>query len=365
MKTFKQFINEQKEYLIMGDTKKAYDMERVIVSAAGGEKFVSDLIPNSEKVGKKIINNLKLTGKSYFPKNSYPATDKWAKYFLPDKPKGSTLTPKTDFIIGNKKISLKTGDAVLMSGERKEATATFYNAMDNTKTLDDAVKRLKKHIDNMLPSTDMTKYNIKGNKTQLSKAGKFAEIEILKKADEAHKAFKKDMRDVFINSEGFGREFTFEAMTGKIKFGDNDGTANHFLVTDYDGNATLHKVTKSSDEYVSKIMKYVKPDATFKTTQKKSAKLVSPSNKKGGTGYYTFWSALKVGVKMIQEEEIKNADLLNESIFDIIKRTFKKAINWIKSFFKKIYSFVSKSYKSLMEFMVIEPVVKYNNMVKW
>ena len=68
---------------------------------------------------------------------------------------------------------------------------------------------------------------------------------------------------------------------------------------------------------------------------------------------------------MIQEEEIKNADLLNESIFDIIKRTFKKAINWIKSFFKKIYSFVSKSYKSLMEFMVIEPVVKYNNMVKW
>ena len=45
MKTFKQFINEQKEYLIMGgDTKKAYDMERVIVSAVGGENFVSDSV---------------------------------------------------------------------------------------------------------------------------------------------------------------------------------------------------------------------------------------------------------------------------------------------------------------------------------
>ena len=55
---------------------------------------------------------------------------------------------------------------------------------------------------------------------KLSKAGKFAEIEILKKADDAHKAFKKDMRDVFTNSKEFGREFTFEAMTGKIKFGD-------------------------------------------------------------------------------------------------------------------------------------------------
>ena len=30
MKTFKQFINEQKEYLIMGgDTKKAYDLSLI------------------------------------------------------------------------------------------------------------------------------------------------------------------------------------------------------------------------------------------------------------------------------------------------------------------------------------------------
>ena len=58
------------------------------------------------------------------------------------------------------------------------------------------------------------------------------------------------MRAVFANSPDFSREFTFEAMTGKVKFGGNDGTADHFLVTDYEGlKPTIHKVTSSSDAY--------------------------------------------------------------------------------------------------------------------
>ena len=52
----------------MGDTTAAYDMEKVIVSAAGGEPFVSKLIPNSEDVGNKIITDLKLSGKVRFLK---------------------------------------------------------------------------------------------------------------------------------------------------------------------------------------------------------------------------------------------------------------------------------------------------------
>ena len=30
------------------------------------------------------------------------------------------------------------------------------------------------------------------------------------------------------------KEFVFEAMTGKVKFDDNEGTATHFLVVDFD-----------------------------------------------------------------------------------------------------------------------------------
>ena len=52
-------------------------------------------------------------------------------------------------------------------------------------------------------------------------------------------------------------EFVFEAMTGKVKFKDNDGTATHFLVVDFDGSADYHKVSKSTDPYVKKILPYI------------------------------------------------------------------------------------------------------------
>ena len=68
MQTFRQFSDLQES-----DTQKAYDMEHVIVSAAGGEPFVSQRISNSEEIGKKIISDLKLAGKGSFPKYSYPA----------------------------------------------------------------------------------------------------------------------------------------------------------------------------------------------------------------------------------------------------------------------------------------------------
>ena len=113
------------QQLVEGDTKAAFDMEKVIVSAAGGPKFVSELIPDSEEVGKKIASKLGISNDGgRMPANSYPASKEWAEYFKPGKPSGSTLTPKTDIIIGKKRVSVKTGNAVLMSGEKKEATAT-------------------------------------------------------------------------------------------------------------------------------------------------------------------------------------------------------------------------------------------------
>ena len=42
---------------------------------------------------------------------------------------------------------------------------------------------------------------------------------------------------------------------------------------------------------------------------------------------------------------------------NLIKRTFKKALSWIRDFFGKIYKFISKSFKRVFDFMDIEPVV--------
>jgi hypothetical protein len=358
-------LEKIQSFLTEADTTAAYDMEKVIVSAAGGESFTSNLITNSDEVGKKIINDLKLSGKGSFPKNSYPASKRWNQYF-PDGAKGSTLTPKTDLMVGNKRISLKTGDAQLMSGGVNEASATFYVAAEESGTsLDKAVSDLGKHINNLLPNTDMRKLGVKGNKTQLTQMGKFAEVEILKNADDAHHAFKNDMRKVFKNNAKFAEAFTFEAMTGKIKFDNSTGTADNFLITDYEGNATIHTVTSMSDAYVKKIAKQVKPDVKFKATQSTSSQLKSPTNPKGKTGYYTFWSAVGLGVKMIAEEEIKNGEMLNEGFMDIFKRIIDKALNFIKKFWNKVKKIVSKSWEALIRFMGLEPEVSFNNHVKF
>jgi hypothetical protein len=360
MKTFKEYTQFNE-----GDTTAAYDMEKVIVSAAGGPKFKSKLIKNSDKVGKKIITSLRLSGKGSFPKNSYPATKEWNTYFGPKGAKGSTLTPKTDLLVGKKRISLKTGDAQLMSGGPPEARATFYSAAKKSNTLKlKLIKDLGKHMDNLLPTTDLSKIGVKGSKTDLEKAGKFAEVEILKKADDAHQAFKKDLRDAFGKSPAFAQAFTFEAMTGETKFGNNTGTAEFFLVTDYEGNAKLHNAFKDKS-YVKKIASQVKPDVKFKSTQNTSSQLKSPTNPKGKTGFYTFWSAVGVGVKMVVKEELEKGPMLNEGVFDFVKRIYDKAKNWLSNFWDKVKKMVGDTWESLLSFMALEPVIRFNNTIKW
>ena len=357
MKTFKQYI------LLESDTTRAFEMEHVIVSSAGGPAFTSKTI--SKDVGDTIVKSLKLKGKGIFPKNTYSASSKWNEYF-PDGAKGATLTPKTDFKIGKKRISLKTGgSAQLMSGGKNEAAATFGVAAEASNTsLDQAVSDMQAHIENLLPTTNMTKLNIKGNKTDLTKAGLFKDIDILKKADEAHQAFKKDLRSLFTNNSAFAEAFVFEAMTGKIKFDNSDGTADNFLVTDYKGNAAIYKVVSAKDSYVKKIAKQVKPDVKFKSSQNKAAAHKTLENPQGKTGYYNFWSAVGIGIDMVVKEAIDNSedDLITEGwLNDVVS----KITSWFGAFWAKIKKHIGKSWNSLMEFADITPKIKFNNEVDW
>jgi hypothetical protein len=355
MKSFKT------HYLTEGNTSKAFDMEHVIVSSAGGPKFKSKSI--SPEVGDKIVSSLKLTGKGSFPANSYPASKRWNEHF-PKGAKGSTLTPKTDFIIGKKRISLKTGNAQLMSGGPSEAEATFSVAAETSGTeLDKAVMEMQKHIENLLPSTDMTKLGIKGNKTELQKKDIFKDIDILKKADDAHHAFKNDLRKLFTSNQSFAAAFVFEAMTGQVKFGNNTGTADNFLVTDYNGNATIHTVTSMGDPYVKKISKHVKPDVKFKSSQKTSAAHKSIENPKGKTGFYTFWSAVGIGINMVVESALEDTDdMLTEGW---IKNVVNKIKSWFKGFWASIKKQIGNSWVNLMEFAGINPQISFNNTPKW
>ena len=353
-----------------GDTSAAFEMEKVIVDAANGKEEKSELIPNSVEVGKKIVSSLNLNGPGKFPANTYQASEEWNSYF-PDGAKGSTLTPKTDIVVGDKRISVKTGAAQLMSGGRSEAMATFYTAAKKVPK-DEFIDELGKKLEGLLPTTDLTKLGIKGNKGELQKAGQFAKVEVLKKADEAHKAFKVELRNLFNNNDAFAREFTYEAMTGETKFGGSEGTADYFLVTDYEGNAKGHTVNSSSDEYVAKISKQVKPDVKFKSSQKTKASAKTADNPQGKTGFYSFWSTVGLGIDMAVNEAIENIDskeFLTENKFDIVKwfkSTVKKAFDKIKEVFSNIKSNLVKSWKNTFDYLDIEVETgNMNPVINW
>ena len=122
MKSFNQYTNNEVDLtvelnwdanipkLFEANTSAALEMEKVIVDGANGKGVESSLIDNAPEVGKKIVQKCRLKGKGKFPANSYPSTPNWNKHFEGGKAKGSTLTPKTDIVVGSDKISVKTGN---------------------------------------------------------------------------------------------------------------------------------------------------------------------------------------------------------------------------------------------------------------
>ena len=68
---------------------------------------------------------------------------------------------------------------------------------------------------------------------------------------------------------------------------------------------------------------------------------------------------------MIVEDEIKKGEMLNEGIFDILKKIGKKVTNFFKRFWNKVKRVVSKSFEALIRFMGLEVEVGFNNQIKW
>ena len=263
------------QMLSEGSTEAAKEMEYLLVHVANGrippaKKKFKNLKPYAQKngfkkpedLGKKILQNAGLSGRSGSMVDAQPV----------NKPtwKGSNTTPKTDIIIDKNKISLKKGSSQLMSGGPAESGSTFEVAASKVKgmqkQLDSLAKECQEGIENLMPSTVGTQ---KGGKDDQVKAGTFDKDEYLKNADDFNLELKDKFRALFQNNVAFAKEFTFEAMTGKVKFNDNNGTATHFLVVDFDGSAEYHKVSKSTDSYVAKILPKVKPDVKFKSTSVK------------------------------------------------------------------------------------------------
>ena len=361
--------------LMEGSTEAAKEMEYLLVHVANGrippaKKKFKNLKPYAikngfktpEDLGRKILKNAGLSGRSGSMVDAQEV----------NKPtwKGNNKTPKTDIVIDKNKISLKKGSSQLMSGGPAESGSTFEVAASKVKgmqkQLDSLAKEVEDGIKDLMPSTIGTQ---KGGKDDQVKAGTFDKDEYLKNADNFNLELKDKFRALFQNNVAFAKEFTFEAMTGKVKFNDNDGTATHFLVVDFDGSAEYHKVSKSTDSYVAKILPKVKPDVKFKSTSVK--KVIDGKETK--TGYYRFWSVVGLGYKaavtQVEElmNEVQNGNVvyLSEGFFDKLRSIYSKIKDVIVTVFNKIKDWLVSSVTNFAEFLGLKPVINFNNTVKW
>ena len=304
---------------------------------------------------------MKLTGKGQMPKNAYDVTSDWASYFPGGKAPGATKTPKTDFIIGNKRISLKTGKgAQLMSGGKSESTATFYAACKTGAVpIEGAIKILEGYFNQMMATTLP---DVKGNAAELVKNKK---SELINKTNEIHQNFKKDLRETFAKNSRFAYAFTYEAMTGVQKFGKRSpGAAQYFLVTPWSGDpADIHDAFRDKG-YVKKIASQVVPEARFKSGSQRLRDPRTGATKK--TGFYSIYSAVGLGIKNMTEElEKLDGEVLSEALFDKIRGIWNKFKKFMARVLERAKRWIGSNWQRLIEFLGLEPVVFHNNIPRW
>ena len=341
-------FNEFTEVLSEGRSR-GESMEEVIISAVNGKPVGNAKHDIDKEAGIKVADFLKKNGMRGKGKvlgaDNYPVSSEWAQ-FWPGKVPGSTKTPKTDFMVGKARISLKSGSqAQLMSGGRNESTATFNAALEATKgsIAPKVVKKIEGMLEGLAPASVA-----KGNLKKEVAKGK---DKMVMAADKAHKEMMKELGTLFTTNKEFANAFAFEAMSGDVKFANSAATCSHFLVCDFDGsNCKLKKVTDKS--YVSSIANKMDLSVRFKTTSVKK----KVDGKETKTGQYRYWSVVSLIVGKLTEEfdALENNPNLNEGM---ISNAFDKMKSWLKGILSKITNYMLQSTGHFMKFMQIQPVV--------
>lgn len=345
MKSFKQYILEKE-----GAGSKGEQMEYSIVSAVNGKEEEQPNINLGS--GKKVADSLGLRGSAkVLGGGTIEVTSEWTTFWGSEKVPSATKTPKTDFKVSKRKISLKTGDdAQLMSGGRNESRATFYAALRNSKTKPtELLKSVQGAFDELVRAGYTT-----GKVQQRIKAG---DDEAITKANTMHKIIQNDLRKLLASDAKFGYEFCYEAMTGDVKFGGNDGTCTHFLTCTFDGD-NAHLIPVTDKAYVTKIAKRVGATVRFKSSGQ--TKIIGGVKTK--TGKRRYWSAVSLIVNKLNEE-IENVNgMLTEGV---IKNIISRVKAWWSKQWQSIKEWISKSWMNLLEFLGIEPVVSFKNKIKF
>ena len=357
MKKFKSFITEAKikaeDYeaaIVMG----FYELtDRPITSDPenfGISKKVFDAInntPQAKEAGVKIAESLLREYPSLKSKNAEQygrakasLTPFWSSFGAKD------ITPKTDILIGDMRISLKIGLAQLMSGGKSESTATFEAAVLKSQPSLKTSPQYKRVVNVMEGFVKNTL--APGQLRPIIKAGNNP---VVNAAEAAHKSAMKELSAMFEQSESFKIEFAREAMSGFSKFGEKSNAAAEFmLVASPDGNrVAIHSVY--DDKYCTKIANAMQLSARFKSASRKI------KGKK--TGEYNFWSVIGLIVDSMQESNQESGEELNEV------NILKKVKSWVSKTWNNAHRFFTGGIKKLTNFLGAEPELKHKNKIEF
>ena len=348
------FLEHSELTITEGGRSRGEDMEHVIVNAVNGKPGGVGDIP--AEAGTLVANFLKKNGVRGQAKvlgaDTIDVSPQWKEYFGGKVP-GATRTPKTDFVVGKTKISLKTGNAAqLMSGAKSEALATFYTALDKggDKIHQEVIDKLKTMFEGMAPASVTSK--------DLRTAIKDQSDEMVSRANEAHKLMQTELAKIFNSNQDFRNAFAHEAMSGEVKFGGNVGACSHFLVSDFDGKKNKLKLVDDK-AYVAKVANQMKVSVRFKTGSVKK----KVDGKTVKTGEYRYSSVVGLNVsKMHEEIEVLTQDafLTEGMVTDWIKRQWKR----LKETFMKALAYIKKSLKNALDFLEFEPIVRAKTTVR-
>jgi hypothetical protein len=266
-----------------------------IPSDAAEQKDLNALTPEMIEDAENILKKNNLTGGNgakQLGSSSAPSTSFWKSHGA------INITPKTDVVLGDKKISVKVGPSQLMSGAGNELTATFYAALKNSPNVE------KQLIDNI--ADDIKKVFVKGTTKagNVRQAKQKGDDETLSIAVDKMGVLKKNIKDFFSKNPEFLTNFAYEAATGEEKFGGNVGTADYVLsVASNYKNGKLHKIDKA---YAKELANKMKLDISMKSGSQKLAGIK--------TGKYNYYTVLRAGLEDLfndLSDDIKVDDNIN------------------------------------------------------
>jgi|GEM_PF-2564499 len=293
------------------DTKRASNFELALVLAwydvfmpnDDEEKFIfGELTPKDVETIKadkamyqgalKAIKDNKtyFRGKSaYKLKRDYITTSFWKSFGATDN------TPKTDVMLGSARVSVKAGNAQLLSAGKNESEATLAGAIKTAPSVQKLP--LYKELQNTISQFVQVGYTKTGTVGGALKKGKNADIN---KAEVFHKKAMELLKQLFTSSKEFKIAFTKEAMSGREKFGaGSPACATYVLSTS--ANFTSPQLHIIDNNYSDKVGDQVRIQVRFKSTSEKL--------KREKTGRYRYWSALS---GIIDPSKLKEEDLTEQ-----------------------------------------------------